>query len=81
MEKHFLQTGLTVKDMKKHLAVKFGKYVDVDDIDIVCLEEGTIHKDSTHVVDIPRPLQVMVGNPGRKAYLITMSCGHSTSKI
>lgn len=90
MEKHFLQTGSTVIDMKKHLAVKFG--TDVDDIDIVCLEEGTIHKDSTPMVEIPRPLQVMIGNPDRKAFtttfiknspdknLIKMSCGHSISK-
>lgn len=80
--------------MKKYLAEKFG--INVDYIDIVCLEEGTIHKDSKHMVDIPRPLQVMVGNPKREAFTavdtkinnispdkhkITMSCGHSISKI
>lgn len=91
LEKHFLQTGSTVEDMKKHLAVKFD--TEVGYIDIVCLEEGTIHTDSTPLVELPRPLQVMIGNPDRKAFtttliknsrhkhLITMSCGHSISKI
>lgn len=80
--------------MKKYLAEKFD--IDIDYIDIVCLEEGRIHKDSTHMVDIPRPLKVMVGNPDREAFTtvdtkinkkssdkhkITMSCGHSISKI
>lgn len=86
-----MQTGSTVKDMKKHLAVMFGK--DVGDIDIVCLEGGRIHTDPTPLNEIPRPLQVMIGNPDRKAFttttiknsadklLITMSCGHSISKI
>lgn len=86
-----MQTGSTVEDMKKHLAVKFGR--DVGDIDIVCLDGGRIHKDPTPLDEIPRPLQVMIGNPDRKAFtatfinnspdkdLITMSCGHSISKI
>lgn len=86
-----MQTGSTVEDMKKHLAVKFGR--DVGFIDIVCLEEGRIHKNPTPLNEIPRPLQVMIGNPDRKAFttttiknspdkhLITMSCGHSISKI
>lgn len=81
------KTGSTVEDMKKHLAVKFGR--DVGDIDIVCLDGGRIHKDPTPLDEIPRPLQVMIGNPDRKAFtttfinnspdkdLITMSCGHS----
>lgn len=43
---------------------KFG--VNYSFIECVCLEEGIIYPDKRPIADIPKPIQVMVGNPDRK---------------
>lgn len=77
------KTGSTVEDMKKHLAEKFGTTINY--VDIVCLDNGIIYDDVRDMVDIQKPLQVMIGNPSRESFpdelQRTMSCGHSLKPL
>lgn len=60
----FSQSAKTIQQMKKHLEKDIGLHYSL--IDIIDIEDGVIYKDSTPIEQIPKPMQVMVGNQHRQ---------------
>lgn len=63
------QSVSTIGQLKILLMKRYGVHYSL--IDMISIEDGSIHKDSTPLGEIPTPIQVMVGNPDRK---VPMNC-------
>ncbi|XP_062573653.1 uncharacterized protein LOC134235525 [Saccostrea cucullata] len=65
------ENPLTIRDAKEKIASTLGIYQYY--VEVVNLEDGIIYESNRATQSLPKPLQIMVGNPDRKipSYLIT----------